>query len=91
MSTAQTVFMVVLVTYTIFMIGMLLRANQVYTFRSHLLDDLSEASEVDIQKGRSYQWRFDEFSSVKFNDMVFHFWKPIKSFYKDYKFTQIQN
>lgn len=68
-----------------------LRNHWVFNFRMEMLDKVSEAADDDIKKGRhNWLWRYDVLRSVSYNEMVYHFWKPLKwqSFWKNNLFMQ---
>lgn len=51
------------------------RNNQVYRFRTKLVDELYEISKLDQS---SSSQRSQVYRSVSYNDMVLKFWKPLK-------------
>lgn len=72
--------------------GMLVRNQRVYTYRGKLIDRISAAVQADIarneHKPAEWQWRWDVFESVKYDEMVNKFWRPLNSFYPDQSFVQ---
>jgi hypothetical protein len=42
----------------------------------------------DLTTGKDDWKRFEEFNEIPYNSMVFKFWKPVKSFYKNHKCLQ---
>jgi hypothetical protein len=59
----------------------LIRNNMVYHFRARLLYSLYN----QVVREKDYdQWKrnIKKFESVSYHEMVYKFWKPIKSFYK---------
>lgn len=71
-------------------IGMMFRTIRVAEYRRNLLNQLSDAGHDDIKNRRPWYWRFNAFEQVSFDEMVFKFWKPIRSFYADLSFTEIK-
>lgn len=76
----------------------LIRNNQVHSYRTKLINNIADKNLEDLDKLRViesytelcnalsiYDWkqRWDEYESVSYDDMVFKFWKPLDSFYKD--------
>lgn len=64
----------------------LIRNNRVFKYRITILDRVSVAAKSDLKKDRDYTWRYDAFIVVNYEKMVFKFWKPLDSFYKDFSF-----
>lgn len=65
---------------------MLIRNNQVYRYRSTLIDQISEAAKSDNLLLRDWMWRYDYFATVSYDKMVTQFWKPLDSFFPDKAF-----
>ena len=93
----ETVFSVVLaIIFCVAMAGIvvsflaLIRNQKVYNYRVALLEEVSNAANNDIHReGGPYEfkWRYDAFSDVEYNDMMWKFWKPLDEFYPDKSFT----
>lgn len=66
----------------------LVRNEQVYRARIHLLDLASDAAKADIQAGRDWVWRYDAFNSVTYGDMIRKFWKNPYKMYDNLDFTK---
>lgn len=65
-----------------------IRNNLVHQYRVKALHTMLQAS---LKAGEPLAWwsaRLDKFNTVRYNDMVFKFWKPIESFYEDKSFLQ---
>lgn len=60
--------------------------GRVYEHKMQLLDQVSRAAQKDIEEGKPWRWRYDALESVSYHKMVFMFWKPLDSFYKDRAF-----
>jgi len=69
------------------MIGMQ-RTMTVSAYRNNILANLSRVCMIDAIYGRDSNWRFDVYDSVSFKRMVFQFWRPVESFYKDTSFIE---
>lgn len=70
----------------IWCIYMLYRNNKVADYRHYLLEQIRVAGKLDIANGRNWQWRYDEYETVSYNEMMWRFWKPIDSFYPNHDF-----
>lgn len=78
---------------TALLLGMyitLWRNNRVYNYRMNVLLPLvSQASTRDIKLGRyNNGWRYEVFSSISYQEMVWKFWRPLNSFYPDKSFLE---
>jgi hypothetical protein len=63
------------------------RNNIVYKFRASLINLISERNQDDINNGLGFTgWRFVEFNTVSYDEMVWKFWRRCSSFYKDKRF-----
>lgn len=62
-------------------IYMLIRNTLVYTYRTNLIHRISESNIEDISDGRPWHWRYEEYNSISYNEMMLKFWKPLDSFY----------
>jgi hypothetical protein len=71
----------------LFSIFMLDRNHRVAKYRQSILDLVGEATKEDIIQNRDWQWRYDMYESVKYQDMIKFFWKNLGSFYPDNNFT----
>lgn len=70
------------------------RNEAVYNYRAKLLDRAGELNLKEINNGvysnpktrskwNDFMWRFEVINEVSYNEMVWKFWKPLDSFYKD--------
>jgi len=53
-----------------------------------LLNEIGKKFKEDIENEREWLWRYDKFDEVTYNEMMYKFWKPLSSFYKDKSFYQ---
>jgi len=60
-----------------------IRNDLVFHERCKIVDKVSELAKQDISNNKDYKWRYEEFESIRYIDMVLLFWVPIKSFYKN--------
>jgi len=69
---------------------MLHKNNKVRNFRKQLIEDIDKAAAEDIDNGRDWRWRFDEFDKVSYNEMMSlrNIFKSPESFYPDRSFTK---
>jgi hypothetical protein len=51
--------------------------------RLRIIDLIDELATDDINDGREWKWRYEQFDNISYVEMLLTFWKPIKSFYKD--------
>ena len=56
------------------------RNQTVYDYRSRIIEIIFSKDD--------WKWRHKEFRKVSYNEMVYKFWKPLDSFYKDKKFLK---
>jgi hypothetical protein len=67
-------------------IFMLYRNKKVFNYKMKLLDKVSSLAQKDSLADREWKWRYEVFTSVSYNEMLYKFWKPLDSFYKDKSF-----
>lgn len=67
---------------------MLVRNEQVYRTRTHLLRLIHTAAGLDIEAGRDWTWRYGAFESVPYGKMVYTFWKNPYKMYDNLDFTK---
>ena len=67
---------------------MLFRNKLVWKYRKVVLNELSKKTNEDVENEREWLWRYDKFDEVTYNEMMYKFWKPLSSFYKDKSFYQ---
>lgn len=75
-------------TFLLICTTMLIRNDMVAKYRHKLLDKVSEKSQEDIENGRDFNWRYDAFRAVEYEEMVNKFWKKLDSFYPDKRFIE---
>lgn len=75
----STIFLGLMYTMMALCFVMLIRNNMVYRYRTEMVRRISAASKQNLLD--EWMWRYDEFDAVPYGDMVFKFWKPLKSFY----------
>ena len=63
------------------------RNYSVFNYRIKLLDDIHHAAQVDIALDRDWKWRYDEFNTVTYKQML-NSLKSLDSFYPDKSFTE---
>ena len=67
----------------IFMLFMAVRNNKVYKERLRVLNIISKLAEKNVNMGKDFAWRYDEFESIPYNKMFYEFWKPVSSYFAD--------
>ena len=87
--------MIVLIIYfslLFIFILFLIRIFLVYKERIRIINRIENISKIEVSFGNyNWQWRFKEFESISDREMVFKFWIPIKSFYKNTKCIKPSN
>jgi SAM-dependent methyltransferase len=82
--------------------GLLLTANCaciIYLFRTHkvlkerkkILKTIGELCLYDVMHDKEYKWRFEEYESISYSNMLFPFWIDVETFFKDKKCIQRGN
>ena len=65
------------------------RNSVVFDYRQEILKRVYKAASADIKEGKfDWQWRYDAYSEVSYNEMVSKFWKKLDSFYPDKSFME---
>jgi hypothetical protein len=65
-----------------FAVFLFIRNELVYRYRIRLINEISERNHSDISNfDYGYQWRWREYETVSYEDMLFKFWKSFDSFY----------
>lgn len=72
----------------LFCILMLIRNEMVYKYRISLIHKIAEMGDKDIRAGKDPRWRWEYFHRVDYDTMVYKFWKPLDSFYKNKAFIK---
>ncbi len=66
------------------------RNQQIYNYRMSLIDQISAAARLQITLGDyDWRWRYEAFDAIAYDQMVFQFWRPLRSFYPDMFFTEL--
>ena len=82
------IFFTIVLALILFSLSMLLRNWLVFKYRGVLLNEIGKKFKEDIENEREWLWRYDKFDEVTYNEMMYKFWKPLSSFYKDKSFYQ---
>lgn len=72
----MTTFAFIVLALNFACVAFLIRNEMVYKFRRHLINEM-----YDIVRPETREPLVQEFRSVEYKTMVWHFWKPLKSFY----------
>lgn len=70
----------------LFCIFILIRNQKVYQYKIKIVEFVYEKSIEDANKGKESQWRWEKLDEVSYHEMMYKFWKPLDSFYKDKRF-----
>lgn len=66
-----------------------LRNRVVFKYHKTLLDDIRLSIDLDRLAGHEdWEWRFDAYKAVTYNDMMLGFWRSLDSFYPDQSFRR---
>ena len=71
-----------------FFLMALVRNYQVYKEQLRVIDVIHGLSNLDIDRGDDWEWRYDEFNAMSYNKMLLEFWKPVSSFFANSKCCQ---
>ena len=82
------IFFTIALALILFSLLMLCRNKLVFKYRGVLLNEIGKKFKEDIENEREWLWRYDKFDEVTYNEMLYKFWKPLSSFYKDKSFYQ---
>jgi len=82
----MVIFILVILLPLILLVFMLIRNSQVYNERIKCLKIMSKQALDDINNG-DFNWRrrYNFFDEVSYDNMLLQFWKPVHSFYQNYK------
>lgn len=67
-------FFIITIIFSLYMIR---RIAGVGEYRKQLLNKISAACRNDIKGERAWEWRYDEFRKVSYDEMLLKFWKPL--------------
>ena len=81
-------FVLFLAAASLFCFYILVRNNKVFNYRFKILSQIDELAKADIRQCKEWKWRYDNFSQVSYGRMMWQFWRPLKSFYKDTNFLR---
>ena len=70
-------------TGIVFVIFIIFRAIMVYEERTKILNAIWKLNKKDIENGNEWKWRYKLFDKISFDKMLYEYWTPVKSFYKD--------
>lgn len=71
------IFLPIFILVTTLML--MVRNNQVHRARMEILREISILAHKDIDQGKDWIWRYDEFDKVSYNKQVLMFWLDIRS------------
>ena len=82
--TARDLFLLLLILDGLFILYMLYRNGRVFRYRASILKIIAERNSTEIEAGIYDQWerRNERFNKVRYEAMVWCFWRPIDSFYE---------
>ena len=61
------------------------RIDAVFDERLRVISVLFERAQESARKGEDWKYYRKPFDEISFNEMVYTFWKPVGSFFKDIK------
>lgn len=71
-----------------FTIFMMRRNLSVHRYLKETLRKVGKYAGEDIKHKQDWMWRYQALESVSYETMLFHFWKPLDSFYTDKSFME---
>jgi hypothetical protein len=83
MTTGIFVVLVICIAGMVINLLFLIRNGLVYKESIRVLDMITKLCKQDINNGKDFLWRYDEYDKIRYDEMLYKFWRPIKSFYKD--------
>lgn len=88
----ESILFACIITCFIIMIAslcLLWRNRMVDKYRGQLLYQMGDAIKKDFDSGEmNWRWRFEKYHEVTYYQMLYKFWKPLDSFYKDTAFLR---
>jgi len=69
-------------------VGWLYRNIKVYKEQIRVLHIVEKLAQRDIEYGRVWGWRYDDYYKVSYDKMCIQFWKPVGSFYSHLKWLE---
>lgn len=89
----MAVTIVVLILFAVVALSLwlgIVRNQQVYNYRRSLIGQISAAAKYQITLGDyDWAWRYEVLDAIPYDQMVFQFWRPLRSFYPDMFFTKL--
>lgn len=67
----------------LFCIYMMIRNHLVCNEKLRILGIISQLASEDLKNRKEWVWRYRHFDDISYEKMLFTFWKPLKSFYKN--------
>ena len=86
METFLTILLGFLLVISFFCSFMIIRNERVAKERRRLLDIVDLKARSLIKEGKDWEEPYNYFRSISYDEMVYKFWKPVKSFYDYSKF-----
>jgi hypothetical protein len=75
------IILILCIAAIVLCIGLLIRNERVYRFRTKLIDRIATAYRAD-GVGVYDMWRWNEYEAVSYREMVLKFWKSPASLYE---------
>ena len=78
-----------IIAWWVFWFYMILRLREVSDYRHWLFGQIALANLSDIQNGFGYSsWRWELYVEVSMDEMMYKFWRDVRSFYTDLSFLE---
>lgn len=90
MDVLTTLVLVICLLGVALSVVMLVQANRVYRARIGLLDQISQAAQNDIYDGRDWRWRYAEYDTVSYSEMMRRPWRSPLDCYHRLDFAAIE-
>jgi hypothetical protein len=86
MTVVAVVLLLACVALAVFAVAIVIRADQVYEYRTCILATIANQIPVNPY---DIDWRIEAYKRVTYNEMVLKIWKPLDSFYPDKSFLDL--
>jgi len=83
------IVILVLILIVVFSLCMSFRNFRVYEERIRVLNYASKKAKEAIDKGCDWEKEYEIADRYSYNEMMYKFWKPVKSFYKDIRYEKL--
>lgn len=61
------------------------RNNRVFDYRMWVADNIARRTRQEFLTDKDWHWRYEELRKVSYEEMVYKFWRPLPSFFRNTK------